>query len=293
MTWEYYKVFEYYPALKTMVVDPIVNMITTGIYNIPFILMMMMQFMEISISLNEVHKYTESRKNIKVINMEPVMGPGGLTRQQAYVYKYKNSNIEKPHLLVFQAGNKVDHKAYAAFAYKITKAMKGEIITVLPKIKFGMAYIEPQTPNQYYEFFKDDISGWFLGGHSAGGSGSTIFKLEQMDSGHPLKGILLHAALPIKPMNGIQNFPIKIIAGSLDNQTPIQLIQSEEWQFANCPIDPVLNKTMCDISVIEGGIHNQFGWYASNFPTPPTTLTLKQQTKKIVIETKKWLKTLI
>lgn len=286
-TWDYSKVFSYYPELNTYVINPIYQMIATAQYNIPMIMGVMMQVVAFAVSMREVHPYLRSTWRVKVERLD---------NSCDYLYKYRFNIVDKPYMVVMQAGNKVDHTAYAKFAHDLTAKMRGKVFVVLPQIKYGMAYVEPADPNRFYDMFEDDINGWFLGGHSAGAQASTIYKAEEFDilSNHtkPLKGLFLIASLP-KANLTTKDIPIKYVLASEDPYIPWQTIITPEWQAQNCPPEDPLTKAGCSVSVIPGANHEQFAYYHSNFPSSPSNITRSEQTRQTVNLIKDWIESII
>lgn len=143
--------------------------------------------------------------------------------------------------LVFYPGGKVEPSAYGPLLEKLSQ--KG-IFCVLLKMPCNLAVLNPNGAKDVPSAFPE-ITHWYIGGHSLGGSMAAHFAY-----GHPdaVEGIILLAAYSTDP---VEQFPVLSIYGSEDS-----VLNREKYvkNRANLP-------ESCTELVIDGGNHAFFGTY--------------------------------
>ena len=142
---------------------------------------------------------------------------------------------------VFYPGGKVEPSAYGPLLEKLSQ--RG-IFCVLPKMPCNLAVLNPNAAKAVCSAFPE-ITHWYIGGHSLGGSMAAHFAY-----GHPdaVEGIILLAAYSTDP---VEQFPVLSIFGSEDG-----VLSREKYakNRTNLPKN-------CTELIIDGGNHAFFGTY--------------------------------
>lgn len=159
------------------------------------------------------------------------------------------TQTEKPLGLFFQPGARVDARAYVATLRPLAEA---GYTVVIPKQPLGIAFLATGA----FTSARDQHPGverWVVGGHSLGGTVSTIdaqsFAAAATD---PVEGMLLFASYPATDMSQV---PVKVLSLSGSNDglaTPAKIDASK----ALLPEDATF-------TVIEGAVHAYFGDYGA------------------------------
>ncbi len=165
---------------------------------------------------------------------------------------------------VFYPGGKVDPVAYAPSAAAI--AARGYLVEIVPMpLNLAVLGFEGATPAMAAH---PEIRHWAIGGHSLGGAMAA-----QYLAGHAgaAEGLVFWAAYSA---TDISTQPIRVLIayGSLDAGVASYVGPKA---LANIPANPV-------ILVMDGGNHEQMGWYTGQPNDPPATITRADQQAKLV-----------
>ncbi len=166
--------------------------------------------------------------------------------------------------LILYPGGKVPPAAYAPAARAI--AEQGYLVSIVP-VPFNLAVFGIDAPAAVIADHPE-IDHWVVGGHSLGGSMAAQF----IDS-HPgaVDGLLLWASYSAADLSS-QDLAVATIYGSLDNgrasfESPTNLAK----------LGPHVTTT-----VIDGGNHEQMGWYTGQPNDPPATISREDQQAQLV-----------
>ncbi|WP_431279143.1 alpha/beta hydrolase [Leifsonia poae] len=160
--------------------------------------------------------------------------------------------------LLFQPGALVDPRAYAAVLRPVSEA--GHTV-VIAKQPLGIAFLATGALESARSGHPE-VKEWVVGGHSLGG---TVAAMEA-DAGKagdsaPVAGLLLYASYPASDISSSLKTPVESISGSRDGLATPDKIQASR---SDLPGDTVF-------TVIQGGVHSQFGDYGpqsgDNTPT--------------------------
>jgi hypothetical protein len=169
--------------------------------------------------------------------------------------------------LVLYTGGKVPPAAYAPAARSI--AEQGFLVAIVPA-PFNLAILDTNAADHVIEDHPE-IATWAVGGHSLGGSSAALFV-----DGHPgvVDGLVLWASYSSVDlsMDGVRAL---VAYGSLDAGTASYT-------------DPAnLAKLGSDVTVerIEGGNHEQMGWYTGQPNDPPATISRQTQQDRVIAAT--------
>ena len=169
--------------------------------------------------------------------------------------------------LVLYTGGKVPPAAYAPAARAI--AEQGFLVSIVPA-PFDFAIFDT---NAAAAVIADhpEISAWAVGGHSLGGASAALFV-----DGHPgaVDGLALWASYSSADISG-EELRVASIYGSLD-------------AGASTFSDPANLAKLGDdvtVTVIDGGNHEQMGWYTGQPNDPPATISREVQQEQVVTAT--------
>lgn len=166
--------------------------------------------------------------------------------------------------LIFYPGGKVAYEAYAPLMRAL--AEQG-ILCVLPEMPCNLAVLDTNAAEGILEQFPE-ITDWYLGGHSLGGSMAASYVAENATE---YEGLILLASYSTAY---IADSDLKVLSvyGSEDNV--LNLEKYKEYS-SNLPADVVEN-------VIEGGCHAFFGSYGAQEGDGIPTITEQEQLQKTV-----------
>ncbi len=177
--------------------------------------------------------------------------------------------------LILYPGGKVPPAAYAPAARAIAEA--GHLVVVVP-VPFNLAVFGIDAAAGVIEDHPE-IASWSVGGHSLGGSMAAQF----IDSHEgQIDGLVLWASYSAADLSG-DGILVSSSYGTLDAGVPS--FTSEE-NVAR--LGPALVFT-----VIEGGNHEQMGWYTGQPNDPPATISREEQQDRIVAATLELLDALV
>lgn len=166
--------------------------------------------------------------------------------------------------LVLYSGGRVEPEAYAPLAYQIAEA---GYLVVIPKLPFNMAVLDIEAAANVIDYHSD-VQYWAVGGHSLGGAMAAQYANEHRDT---LQGLVLWAAFPSNSVDLSQSdLHVLSVFGSFD---------SARDRIKNAasvmPPDTVWVE-------IEGGNHEQFGWYEGQVGDPDAIISRKEQQESII-----------
>jgi Alpha/beta hydrolase family len=166
--------------------------------------------------------------------------------------------------LVLYPGAKVPAPAYGPAAQAI--AASGYLVVVVP-MPLNLAVLDIDAADRVLAAHPE-IGRWAIGGHSLGGAMAS-----QYAGGHPerIDGLALWAAYPA---TDVSTAPIRAVTvyGSLD--AGADRMSGPEAR-ADLPGDATF-------VAIEGGNHEQMGWYTGQPNDPPATISREDQQRQLV-----------
>jgi Alpha/beta hydrolase family len=169
--------------------------------------------------------------------------------------------------LILYTGGKVPPAAYAPAARAIAEA--GYLVAIVPA-PLNFAIFDSGAAQGVIDDYPE-ITTWAVGGHSLGGATAALFI-----DGHPglVRGLVLWASYSSVDLSA-DALRVSLSYGTLD-------------QGAATFTDPAtLARLGPDVTttVIEGGNHEQMGWYAGQPNDPPATIPREEQQSRIVAAT--------
>ena len=176
--------------------------------------------------------------------------------------------------LVLYPGAKVPPAAYAPAARAIAEA--GFLVVVVP-MPLNLAVFDIGAARSVIEAHPE-IHTWAVGGHSLGGAMAAQFIGDHPGS---VDGLVLWAAYSAVDLAS-QGLRVANVYGSLDAGVPSY---SSPANLAK--LGPAVTTT-----VIEGGNHEQMGWYTGQPNDPPATIPRADQQAQLVAATVSLLRTL-
>lgn len=173
--------------------------------------------------------------------------------------------------LILYPGGKVPSAAYAPQARAIAES---GYLTVIVSVPFNFAVFDIGAAQPVIDAHPE-IEHWVVGGHSLGGAMAAQFL-----SGNPgaADGLVFWAAYSAADISG-QDLAVASIYGSLDTGVP-----SYTSATAIANVGPNLVTT-----VIDGGNHEQMGWYTGQPNDPPATVSRVDQQAQAIAATKRLL----
>lgn len=166
--------------------------------------------------------------------------------------------------LVLYPGGKVPPAAYAPAARAI--AEQGYLVVIVP-VPFNLAILGTGAAAAVIDDHPD-IGSWVVGGHSLGGVAASMF----IDGNEGLvDGLVLWAAYASGDLSD-DGILVSLAYGTLDAGVPSF---SDPDNLAK--LGPAL-----DTVVIEGGNHEQMGWYTGQPNDPPATISREAQQDAII-----------
>jgi pimeloyl-ACP methyl ester carboxylesterase len=166
--------------------------------------------------------------------------------------------------LVLYTGGKVPPAAYAPAARAISE--QGFLVAIVPA-PFNLAILDT---NAAVRVIVDhpEIDSWAVGGHSLGGASAALFI-----DGHPgvVDGLVLWAAYASVDLS-TDDLRVLNAYGSLD---------AGAASYTD-PANAAKLGTNVVVVVIDGGNHEQMGWYTGQPNDPPATISRDEQHDRIV-----------
>ncbi len=169
--------------------------------------------------------------------------------------------------LILYPGGKVPPAAYAPQAQAIAEA--GYLVAIVP-VPFNLAVFDIDAA-QAVIGDHPEIGAWAVGGHSLGGSMAAQFA-----SSHPgaVAGLVLWASYSAADLSGAA-LPVASIFGTLDSGVPSY----------TSPENLAKLGPHVFLTPIEGGNHEQMGWYTGQPNDPPATISRADQQRQVVAAT--------
>ena len=169
--------------------------------------------------------------------------------------------------LVLYPGGKVPPAAYAPQARAIAEA--GYLAVVVP-VPLNLAVFDINAAQAVIDDHPE-ISHWVVGGHSLGGSMAA-----QFIDGHPdeVDGLVLWASYSAADLSA-DGIAVISAYGSLDSGVP---------SFTS-PDNVAKLGSDVTFKVVDGGNHEQMGWYTGQPNDPPATITRVDQQAQVVAAT--------
>ena len=169
--------------------------------------------------------------------------------------------------LVLYTGGKVPPAAYAPAARAIAEA--GFLVTIVPA-PFNLAILDTNAAAPVIDEHPE-IASWVVGGHSLGGSSAALFV-----DGHPgvVDGLVLWASYSSVDLSS-DGLRVLSAYGTLDAGVASY---TDPANVAKLGPDVAFE-------VIEGGNHEQMGWYTGQPNDPPATISREEQQGRVVAAT--------
>jgi pimeloyl-ACP methyl ester carboxylesterase len=176
--------------------------------------------------------------------------------------------------LVLYPGGKVPPAAYAPQAREIAAAGYLVVIVAVP-LNLAVFDIDAAADVLHEH---PDIRTWALGGHSLGGSMAAQF----IDS-HPgsVRGLVLWASYSAADLSD-DAIDVASIFGTLDHGAPTFTSQGNLAKLGSRVV----------LTPIDGGNHEQMGWYTGQPDDPPATISRTEQQRQVIAATLDLLRTM-
>lgn len=162
--------------------------------------------------------------------------------------------------LIFYPGGKVEFTAYAPLMLKLSEM---GITCIIVKMPFNLAVFDISAASDIFEQYPE-ISNWYIGGHSLGGSMAASYAAENAEN---IKGIILLAAYSTADLSG-SGIAVLSVYGSEDG---VLNMEKYEAYAVNLPDGHTEN-------IIEGGCHAYFGDYGSQKGDGEPEISCEEQT---------------
>jgi hypothetical protein len=169
--------------------------------------------------------------------------------------------------LVLYTGGKVPPAAYAPSARAI--AEQGYLVAIVPA-PFNLAILDADAADRVIEDHPE-ITSWAVGGHSLGGATASLFI-----DGHPgvVDGLALWASYSSADLS-TDDLHVLSVYGSLDAGVA---------SYTD-PANLVKLGSAVTVDEIDGGNHEQMGWYTGQPNDPPATISRQEQQDRVVAAT--------
>lgn len=147
--------------------------------------------------------------------------------------------------IIFYPGGKVEYTAYAPLMQKLAEE---DILCIVPKMPLNLAVLDVGAAEDIMKQYPE-ITDWYIGGHSLGGSMAANYAADHADE---LEGLILLAAYSTVDLTG-SGLEVFSVYGSEDKV--LNMEKYEEYR-SNLPED------VYEL-IIEGGNHAGFGSYGA------------------------------
>ncbi|HET9083097.1 MAG TPA: alpha/beta hydrolase [Candidatus Limnocylindrales bacterium] len=170
--------------------------------------------------------------------------------------------------LVLYTGGKVPPAAYAPAARSI--AEHGFLVAIVPA-PLNLAILDTNAADRVIEDHPE-IAAWAVGGHSLGGSSAALFV-----DGHPgvVRGLVLWASYSSVDLSG-DGLRALVSYGSRDAGAATY----SDATNLEAKLGPDVT-----VDVIDGGNHEQMGWYTGQPNDPPATISREAQQDRVISAT--------
>jgi pimeloyl-ACP methyl ester carboxylesterase len=169
--------------------------------------------------------------------------------------------------LILYPGGKVPPAAYAPQAQAI--AADGYLVAVVP-VPFNLAVFDINAAGAVIADHPE-IQTWAVGGHSLGGSMAAQFLDSHRDA---VDALVLWASYSAADISSAA-VPVASIYGTLDTGVP---------SYSGAANTAKLGSDLT-LTPIEGGNHEQMGWYTGQPNDPPATISREGQQEQVVSAT--------
>ena len=164
--------------------------------------------------------------------------------------------------LIFYPGGKVEHDAYKPLMREL--ASKG-VLCVLVEMPFRLAIFDVNAADGIAKNYPE-ITSWYIGGHSLGGSMAASYVSKHTDE---FKGLVLLAAYSTADL---QDSGLRVLSIYGDNDKVLNK-KAYENNLPNLPDE-------YEMYVIKGGNHAYFGMYGKQSGDGKATITNEEQIRK-------------
>jgi hypothetical protein len=166
--------------------------------------------------------------------------------------------------LIFYPGGKVEYEAYAPL---MKACAERGILCVLMNMPANLAILDVNAAKGIQEKY-EDVSQWYLGGHSLGGNAAAQYISKHVDE---YEGLVLLASYASK---NISNSGLGVVSVLASNDKVLNQ-KNYEKNKKNLPSD--YQEVM-----IEGGCHAYFGYYGTQRGDGKATITREEQMEMTV-----------
>ena len=163
---------------------------------------------------------------------------------------------------IFYPGGKVEHDAYKPLMREL--ASKG-VLCVLVEMPFRLAIFDVNAADGIAKNYPE-ITSWYIGGHSLGGSMAASYVSKHTDE---FKGLVLLAAYSTVDL---QDSGLRVLSIYGDNDKVLNK-KAYENNLPNLPDE-------YEMYVIKGGNHAYFGMYGKQSGDGKATITNEEQIRK-------------
>jgi hypothetical protein len=148
--------------------------------------------------------------------------------------------------IIIYPGARVDAEAYAVLGKKL--ALDGMDVFI-PKMPLRIAFLGANAADKILDEHKDELSSWYIGGHSLGGVAAANYAADHQTS---IDGVIFLASYPVKGKD-FKNADLRYL----------QIFASEDGFVTREDREngAALLPGESTVYTIEGGNHEQFGYY--------------------------------
>ncbi len=167
---------------------------------------------------------------------------------------------------ILYPGGRIEPRSYAPLARDI--AAQGYLVVIVPAT-LNLAILNPDAAREVMEAYPQ-ITHWAVGGHSIGGAAAAEFVRDNPD----VQGLVFWASFPqgTVDLSERDDLVVASIYGTNDLVATVQTIEA---------FHPMLPPDTTFV-IIEGGNHEQFGWYGIQPGDGVPTISREEQQRQIV-----------
>ena len=182
-----------------------------------------------------------------------------VSQTEDYQYVFRPENPEAG--LVFYPGGKVEHSSYAPLMQELAR---NNILCIVAKMPLNLAVLDVDAAETVMGQHPE-ITEWYIGGHSLGGSMAASYAAENAGN---FEGLLMLAAYSTEDLDGT-GLEVFSVYGSEDG---VLNMEKYEKYRRNLPED-------VHELIIEGGNHAGFGSYGAQEGDGEATIEQAEQVK--------------